>query len=166
MALVQPGATDPTRLTSAPLAGRGARNDIVFDPRAVMEGPSDAFRLLLLDHEYFHARHLAGATTVPAPRGLPADLQTRYSEAAAWGFNVAEARSGRYAGLRPDEFRQTLDRYRDHYAALRSLAAGRSDIAWSGISEALRRPDLRATAAPAPGVPARPSALDRSPATR
>lgn len=193
MALVQPGATDPTRLASAPLSGTGARNDIVFNARAVMEGHSDAFRLLLLDHEYFHARHLAGTTSVPAPRSLPADLQTRFSEAAAWGFNVAEARAGRYGHLRPGEFREALDRYRDHYAALKALAAGRPGIAWAGVSETLRRPDLleacpdpasgcvrddaapgagrrdgraSTTAGPPPGDRARPSAPGRSPAIR
>jgi len=166
MALVQPGATDPTRVASAPLAGRGARNDIVFDARAVMDGHSDAFRRMLLDHEYFHARHLAGTTSVPAPRSLPADLQTRYSEAAAWGFNVAEARAGRYAGLRPDEFREALDRYRDHYAVLRKMAAGRAGFEWEEISEALRRPALRMNAGPVPEVRARPSAPGRSSATR
>ncbi len=166
MALVQPGATDPTRVASAPLSGRGARNDIVFDARAVMDGHTEAFRRMLLDHEYFHARHLAGTTSVPAPRNVPADLQTRFSEAAAWGFNVAEARAGRYAGLRPDEFREALDRYRDHYAALKTMAAGRTGLEWEEIVEALRRPDLRANAGPDPEVRARPAAPDRSPATR
>jgi hypothetical protein len=166
MALVQPGATDPTHVASAPLAGRGARNDIVFDARAVSDGHSDGFRKMLLDHEYFHARHLAGTTSVPEPRSLPVDLQTRYSEAAAWGFNVAEARAGRYAGLRPDEFRQALDRYRDHYAVLRTLAAGRAGVGWKGISEALRRPALRMNAGPVPEVRARPSDPGRSSATR
>src|SRR2546422_4611981 len=100
MALVRPGATDPTGHGSAPFAGRGARNDIVYDEAAVSSGHSVAWSRLLLDHEYFHARHMAGATLLPVARGDSLEVERHYNEAAAWGFNVAEARAGQYTGLR------------------------------------------------------------------
>ena len=142
MALVQPGAADPRSRGSAPLAGPGARNDIVFDAVAVTTGHTAAFRLLLLDHEYFHARHMAGATSVPLPEAVPAEIQRRFNEAAAWGFNIAEAREGRYPGLREDEFREALDRFRDHYTALRGLVERDFPRAWETMADLLRRPGL------------------------
>lgn len=145
MALVQPGATDPSGRGSAPLAGTGARNDIVFDEGAIRAGHSGAFRLLLLDHEYFHARHLAETTTVPPAGRVPAEIERRFNEAAAWGFNIAEARAGRYPGLRLDELREALDRYRDHYLALRGLVEREDPGRWHALALTLRRPDLITT---------------------
>lgn len=165
MALVQPGATDPRSRGSAPLAGPGARNDIVFDAHAVADGHTFAFRLLLLDHEYFHARHLAGATTVPLPEAVPAEIQRRFNEAAAWGFNIAEARAGRYPGLREDEFREALDRYRDHYTALRRMLDGDHPGTWQTMAEQLRRPGLTTGGSWLSAVRWRPSGPDRSTAT-
>jgi hypothetical protein len=166
MALVQPGATNPGRRSSAPLAGPGARNDIVFDERAIGGGHSDAFILLLLDHEYFHARHLARTTTVPPAGRVPIEIERRFSEAAAWGFNVAEARAGRYPGLRLDELREALDRYRDHYLALRNLVERDDPGRWSALDLALQRPDLVTTRDSAPSEDrSRPSGRGRSTGT-
>jgi hypothetical protein len=141
MALVRPGATNPAGRGSAPYAGPGARNDIVYDEEAVVSGHSLAWRNLLLDHEYFHARHMAGATLLPVTRGDAPELERHYNEAAAWGFNVAEARAGHYPGLREDEFREALDRMGEHYAALRALLKDADPERWNRISELLRRPD-------------------------
>jgi hypothetical protein len=138
MALVRPGAVDPTAPASAPFAGPGARNDILYDPGILAAGRSAGWTLLLLDHEYFHARHLAGATTLPLPRRTGAEVEHHYCEAAAWGYTVEQARAGRYPGLRPDEFREALDRYGDHYRALRSIAQGSE--AWSSLEAPLLQP--------------------------
>ena len=166
MALVQPGATDPGGRASAPFAGSGARNDIVFDERAIRGGHSGAFVLLLLDHEYFHARHLARTTTVPPAGRVPLEIERRFSEAAAWGFNIAEARAGRYPGLRLDELREALDRYRDHYLALRDLVERDDPGRWDTLALALRRPDLVTTRDSAPsGDRSRPSDRGRSTGT-
>ena len=119
MVLVRPGATDATSRASAPLAGQGARNDILYDPAVLHSDRSAAWRLLLLDHEYFHARHLAGSTSVPLPAGVGAAFERHYFEAAAWGWSVAQARAGRYPGLRENEFREALDRLGDHLRAMR-----------------------------------------------
>src|SRR5512145_226329 len=91
MALVRPGASDPSRRENAPFLGPGARNDILYDPTLFESGGSPAWVMLLLDHEYFHARHLAGATSLPAPARAPAAMERHFYEAAAWGFNVAQA---------------------------------------------------------------------------
>lgn len=166
MALVQPGATGTDDRASAPLAGPGARNDIVFDERAIREGHSGAFILLLLDHEYFHARHLARTTTVPPAGRVPIEFERRFSEAAAWGFNIAEARAGRYPGLRLDELREALDRYRDHFLALRSLVGREDPGQWDHLALALRRPDLVTTRDSRPaGDRWRPSGRGRSTGT-
>jgi len=150
MALVRPGATDPGGRGSAPYAGRGVRNDIVYDEAAVSSGHSVAWSRLLLDHEYFHARHMAGATLLPVVHDEAPEVERHYNEAAAWGFNVAEARAGRYPGLRADEFREALDRLGEHYATLRALLKDADPERWSRIAELLRRPETLLTPAGAP----------------
>jgi len=167
MALVRPGADDPAGHDSAPRTGPGARNDIVYDGEAIRVGHSLAFRYLLLDHEYFHARHLAGGTLLPLARGAGADVERHYNEAAAWGFNVAEARAGRYPGLRPDEFREALDRQGEHYAALKALMKEKDPGGWNRIAGLLRQPALLVkTAGSRPsGDRSRPSGWGQSPAS-
>ncbi|MFQ5876236.1 MAG: hypothetical protein ACE5JH_00870 [Acidobacteriota bacterium] len=141
MALVRPGASDPGRTDSSPLAGPGARNDVLYDAASIAAGHSPAWLRLLLDHEYFHARHLAGATALPLPPDLPAEVERHYFEAAAWGFNVAEARARHYPGLREDEFREALDRYGEHYTGLRRLSRLGSSVPWAELAERLKRPE-------------------------
>lgn len=167
MALVRPGAEDPAGRDSAPLAGAGARNDIVYDEAAIAAGHTSAWRDLLLAHEYFHARHLAGATQLPVARGSGIEIERHYNEAAAWGFNVAEARADRYAGLRPDEFREALDRYGEHYAALKALLKQKDPERWRAVAGFLVQPDALITTAGSPPSkgPARPSGPGQSPAT-
>ena len=140
MALVRPGADDPTRIDNAPFAGPGVRNDIVYRSTSLDPARSVGWTLLLLDHEYFHARHLAGATSLPLPGGVPAASERHFFEAAAWGFNIAEARRGRYDGLREDEFREALDRYGEHYRALRALTRDADPAVWRSFSDLLRAP--------------------------
>ena len=169
MALVRPGASDPSRSASAPLAGNGARNDIVFDRTALDGRRSDAWRRLLLDHEYFHARHLAGATSLPRPGSDRPDIQRHFYEAAAWGWNVGRARAGIYPGLRPAEFREALDRYGDHYRALQSLLTREEAPAAARRLDArqLRAPEdlLTTISSRPPAARGRLSDSDRSSAT-
>lgn len=166
MALVRPGAGDPAGRDSAPLAGTGARNDILYDEEAIVTGHGPAWRYLLLAHEYFHARHLAEATLLPTARGSGVELERHYNEAAAWGFNVAEARAGRYPGLRPDEFREALDRYGEHYAALKALMKKKDPERWGRVAELLLQPEALITTAGSPPSrgPGRLSGLGQSPA--
>ena len=129
---------------------------------------SVAWRSLLLEHEYFHARHMAGATLLPVVRDGAPEIERHYNEAAAWGFNIAEARAGRYPGLRADEFREALDRLGEHYAALRAMLKDADPERWSRISELLHRPESLLTpagATPAAGVRLS-AASDRERATR
>jgi len=140
MALVRQGADDPSRLDNAPFAGPGVRNDIVYQRSSLDASRSIAWTLLLLDHEYFHARHLAGATSLPLPVNVPVASERHFFEAAAWGFNVAEARRGRYDGLREDEFREALDRFGEHYRALRTVTRDVDPDAWQSFSNLLRSP--------------------------
>jgi hypothetical protein len=169
MALVRPGASDPSGSASAPFTGPGARNDIVFDRSALDERRSDAWRRLLLDHEYFHARHVAGATSLPRPASDRPEIQRHFYEAAAWGWNVGRARAGLYPGLRPAEFREALDRYGDHYRALQSLLTRDQAAPGQGGLDArrLRAPEdlLTTISTPPPADRARPADSDRSPAT-
>src|SRR2546426_553754 len=100
----------------------------------------------------------------PDPPRLPA-LPLR-PEAAAWGFNVAEARAGRYPGLRPDEFREALDRQGEHYAALKALMKEKDPGRWSGMADLLRQPELLIKTGGSPLAAGRwhPSGWGRSPA--
>ncbi|HET6278023.1 MAG TPA: hypothetical protein VFG08_04490 [Candidatus Polarisedimenticolia bacterium] len=140
MALVRPGADDPTRTDNAPFAGPGVRNDIVYRRASLDDSRSLGWTMLLLDHEYFHARHLAGATSLPLPGDEPAASERHFFEAAAWGFNVAEARQGRYHGLREDEFREALDRYGEHYRGLRAVTRHADPALWQSFSDLLSAP--------------------------
>lgn len=166
MALVRHGSESIQGKENAPLAG-GARNDILYDPAAIGPERSAAWTLLLFDHEYFHARHLAGTTSLPMSGRLPAGVEIQFYEAAAWGFNVAEARAGRYPGLLPGEFREALDHYGEHYAALRALTMDGDPALWQSLSDLLRRPPfLVMMNASRPATdPARPSDWGRSTAT-
>ena len=167
MALVRPGAIDPGGLDSTPFAGHAARNDIVYDRSMIAAGHTFAWRLLLLDHEYFHARHVAGGTSLPMPGHFGREVERRFNEAAAWGFNVGEARAGRYPGLRPDEFREALDRYGEHYTALRELTSGSGGESWSAFSDLLRLPPVLITMTGSRNStsPTRPSVWGRSTTT-
>jgi hypothetical protein len=156
MALVRPGASSPDASDSAPFIGPGIRNDVLYDPVSIGTARSAAWSLLLLDHEYFHARHLAGATSLPLPGIVPGEVERHFYEAAAWGFNVAEARAGRYPGLRPDEFREALDQYGAHYEALRDLMKETSGGRWLAFDEMLRKPAELVTP---PTAPARAAAV-------
>jgi len=140
MALVRPGAVDPASIASAPFAGPGARNDILYDDELI-GGPRGAgWALLLLDHEYFHARHLAGMTSLPLPGAVRPDVERHYFEAAAWVLTVAEARAGRYPGLRWGEFHEALERWGDHYEALRRASLRDGPGTWERLSVLLDRP--------------------------
>lgn len=165
MVLVRAGAADPLGRESAPFAGHGARNDILYDPTVLNGTRGAAWTLLLLDHEYFHARHLAGATALPLPLRTGAAIERHFFEAAAWGYTVSEARAGRYPGLGEEEFREALDRYGEHYRALRALTREASPALWSTLGDPLRDVAVVTTSGPAsPAAPARPSDPGRAPA--
>jgi len=152
MVLVRTGATDATAHASAPFAGHGARNDVLYDPAVFRSDRSIAWLQLLLDHEYFHARHLAGRTSIPLPARAGADRERHWFEAAAWGWSVEQARAGRYDGLRESEFREALDRYGDHLRALRPAGSF--------------APVSMPAAALLPAAPAPPAGSGPVPATR
>jgi len=165
MALVRAGAGDPGQRASAPYAGPGARNDILYDPGVIGGARGDAWTMLLLDHEYFHARHLAGATGLPLPLRTGAGIERHFFEAAAWGHTVGAARAGRYPGLREEEFREALDRYGEHYRALRALTREENPTLWSSLADPLLGVvAVRTAGSPPPAAPARLSGPGRAPA--
>jgi len=77
---------------------------------------------------------------------------------------VAEARAGRYPGLRPDEFREALDRYGEHYAALKALMKQQDPERWKLVADLLLQPEALITTAGSPPsrAPGRLSALGQS----
>src|SRR6185436_9191037 len=111
--------------------------------------------------------HLAGATDMPLPLKSGAEVERHFLEAAAWGYTVSEARASHYPGLREDEFREALDRYGDHYRALRELTQADAPRLWTTLSDPLRGAiaAVRTAGSVPPAAPAHPSAPGRSPAT-
>ena len=63
--LVRPGGADPRDAGDGPRAGRGAVNDLIVYADTFEPWRTPAWRLMIADHEYFHARHLAKGYDLP-----------------------------------------------------------------------------------------------------
>ena len=140
MGLVRPGGADPRLPLDAPVPGRNRRYDlVVFD--APSEGTDvSAWTLLLLDHEYFHARHMARGDRMPYP-SFPHDAAGRhFHEALAWGYNLSQAAAGQYGALAPERWSEAARRYRHHQDALRAFVQKRQPEAWAYYSRFLPDP--------------------------
>jgi len=129
LGLVEPGGTDPRLASEAPTPGRGRRFDLLFFPAAELEeGP---WGRLLLDHEYFHARHLARAASTPLPGFGEAPADRHFREAMAWGYNLQRSREGAYGDLPAARRAEVLARYREHRDAFRRFVRERDPDAWA-----------------------------------
>jgi hypothetical protein len=128
--VVRPGGSDPLDPADAPRAGLGERNDIVVYDDTFEAGASEAWQRLIVDHEYFHTRHLAQGAESPAVDFGDADANRHYYEALAWQHNVERIEAHRYPGLSLAEGRRARQRYREHRAAFERWLAGGHPYAW------------------------------------
>lgn len=129
--LVRSGGADPREKKDAPASGWGARNDIVLFPAALDPARSDAWRRLILDHEYFHARHLARGWSVPLVDFGDAAATHDFYEAAAWGYVRERAARGTYGELTAAETREVRAIYERHFQAIRAFILERQPAAWT-----------------------------------
>jgi hypothetical protein len=130
MALVRPGGVDPLDPGDAPRSGRKNRNDILFYPDTFGLERSPAWRLLLLDHEYLHAKHLSGAHDVPLVSFGSLEVDRHFFEAVAWSHNLAEARQGAYGELTPRDLMEVQGNLERHLKPLRRHIDRKQPSAW------------------------------------
>ena len=128
MGLVRPGGRDPRRRTDAPRSGVGERFDLlVFDTG----GFTASWTLLLLDHEYSHARHLARADDLPFPTFGDRGANHHFQEALAWGYSLGRAAQGDYGDLPDARWEEARSRYRSHRAAFDRFVRRRQPAMWT-----------------------------------
>ncbi|PYQ12534.1 MAG: hypothetical protein DMH00_05760 [Acidobacteria bacterium] len=140
MGLVRPGGKDPTRLDDAPLLGRGVKNDIIVYADSREVGRSPGWGMLLIDHEYFHARHLARGDRTPVPSFGDAEADRHYYEAVAWGYNLAQADEGDYPTLTHADYLEAFRNYTMHFEAFRDFILRHDHGAWAHYKRFLPEP--------------------------
>jgi len=128
--LVRIGGADPRLRGDAPASGRGARNDIVIFASTLDSSRAPAWRKAILDHEYFHARHLARGWTTPLVDFGDAGTNHDYYEAVAWGYVLLRARGGAYGEIRAEDLREITALYTKHFQAFRAFILDRQPTAW------------------------------------
>lgn len=157
--LVRPGGNDPRDAEDGPRAGQGAVNDLIVYADTFEPWRTRAWRLLIADHEYFHARHLAKGFDVPLVGFGNARVDSDYLEALAWHYVVNRAADGVYGALSRVESAEVLSRYRDHYEDFRKFVFKTQPSAWAHYGRFLPEPTMRITsAASAPTVEPPPEA--------
>jgi hypothetical protein len=131
MGLVRSGGVDPTLPGDAPLVGRGVKNDVVVYADSRDAGRSLGWAMLLIDHEYFHARHLARGDRTPAPSFGDAEADRHFYEAVAWGYNLAQADDDEYPGLTHADYLEAFKNYSMHFDAFRDFILRHDHHAWA-----------------------------------
>ena len=140
MGLVRSGGNDPTLPEDAPLLGRGVKNDVVVYADSREVGRSDAWAMLLIDHEYFHARHLSRGDRTPVPSFGSPEVDRHFYEAVAWGYNLAEAEEGEYPGLTHADYLEAFRNYTMHFEAFRDYILRHDHHAWAHYRRFLPEP--------------------------
>ena len=161
--LVRQGGRDPREPGDGPLSGRGIANDLIVYADTFESWRSLAWRMLVTDHEYFHARHLAHGAGVPVVGFGEAQANTDYYEALAWGHVLERAAAGDYGELTDRERAEAARMYDDHRGGFLRFVMQRQASAWDHYGRFLPEdPAGRATAragTPAPPTSAPPAAL-------
>jgi hypothetical protein len=129
--LVRAGGSDPRLREDAPASGHGARNDVVLFAAALDAARAPGWLPLILDHEYFHARHLAGGWSTPLVEFGDAAADHDYYEAVAWGYVCRRARDGVYGDLASADLREVRALYARHFEAIRAFILERQPTAWA-----------------------------------
>ncbi len=143
MGLVRAGGKDPNRREDAPLLGKGVKNDIIVYADSREAGRSDGWAMLLIDHEYFHARHLARGDRTPVPSFGDPEVDRHYYEAVAWGYNLAQADEDAYPTLTHADYLEAFRNYSMHFEAFRDYILRHDRSAWAHSRRFLPDPSLR-----------------------
>jgi len=128
--LVRSGGRDPLDLRDAPRAGAGVHNDIIVYDGAFREGGGDAWRRLIVDHEFFHALHLAHGVEAPAVDFGDEGVNRDYYEALAWGYNLQRAGDNSYPGLEGIAWRRMEARCVEHRDQFKLWLQREHRVAW------------------------------------
>jgi hypothetical protein len=155
--LVRPGGRDPRLPEDAPRVGRGERNDVVVFASALDPARSPGWLLLILDHEFFHARHLARGGRTPLADFADDAANHHYYEATAWSYVVDRALRGAYGELGARDLREAAGALKRHRDAIRTFILGRQPSAWTHYerfmaAEGPDPPPRAARAGPASGA--------------
>jgi len=129
--LVRAGGRDPRVRADSPVPGVGQRNDIVLFASAFSSSQSDAWLRLILDHEFYHARHLARDGPAPLVDFGRGSANHDYYEAAAWAWVVERAAIGVYGVLTEPEIREARSTYKRHREGIRAFVLERQPTAWA-----------------------------------
>lgn len=138
--LVRPGGRDPRDPDDAPVPGPGRVHDLVLFPEAFGPNRTAAWVALIVDHEYFHARHLSGGFAVPLV-SFDGRADRHYLEALAWGWVLGRSRDGAYGPMPSSERREVEVMYREHREAFRRFVLERQPSAWAHYGRFLREED-------------------------
>ncbi|HMC82843.1 MAG TPA: hypothetical protein VKL61_06385 [Candidatus Polarisedimenticolia bacterium] len=131
MGLVRPGGQDPSLKDDTPLVGHGILNDVIVYADSREAGRSAGWAMLLIDHEYFHARHLSRGDKTPVPSFGDPEASRHYFEAVAWGYNLAQADEDEYPTLTHADYREAFRNYSLHFEAFRDYILMRDRPAWA-----------------------------------
>lgn len=145
--LVRRGGGDPRDPGDGPDRGPGVVNDLIVYTDTFEPWSSAAWRRLLADHEYFHARHFARGFTIPLVGFGTAEIDAHYCEALAWGYVVERAAAGAYGDLSRRERLEAEERYREHFTRFHRFVMRRQPTAWAHYGRFLPEPDGRLTSA-------------------
>lgn len=154
--LVRRGGEDPRDPADGPTIGRGASNDLIVYADTFEPWRTDAWRRLVTDHEYFHARHFAKGFNLPTVGFGLRQTDTDYYEAMAWGYVLERAGEGAYGKLAAGERAEAAARYQEHYDGFRRFVMRVQPSAWAHYGRFLPEPG---------GCPAKPAASTRTKAT-
>jgi len=143
MGLVRDGGRDPNLPADAPLVGRGVRNDIIVYADSRDAGRSLGWAMLLIDHEYFHARHLAMGDGTPVPFFGDPEADRHYYEAVAWGYNLAQADEDQYPTLTHADYLEAFRNYSMNFEAFREYILRHDRPAWAHYRRFLPDPSAR-----------------------
>jgi len=131
LGLVRAGGRDPRDPADAPRPGARQRYDVLVFRAPTAMSWSEGWSRLLVDHEYFHARHLARADRLPHPTFARASANRHFQEALAWGYNLQRLSENHYGSLPERRRNEVLQQYRRHRQALARYVRQRQASTWS-----------------------------------
>jgi hypothetical protein len=138
--LVRRGGLDPRDPDDGPRAGRGVSNDLIIYADTYETWRTPAWRRLLVDHEYFHARHLAHGLSAPVVGFGDARADTDYYEALAWGYVLSRDEQGVYGELSARERSEVAARYAEHRDRFHAFVMKEQASAWAHYGRFLPDP--------------------------